>query len=293
MALAERLLVDADVSDRPRLFPRVAPRDGAAHHAPGCVPADARDLTRTFDRTALQDQVDDQPLQQPREAAPWLGPRHPHLLHAMGRTRHPRNLGMQMRLKLTRVEMAPRPLCRMIECGQRLAAVGTGPARRLVLQPDIDPLVPGLQLDARHVPGANLGIPKIVSNSLVSCICSSAGAFYQQDTSSAIRRRASSHPPGGPRRRPDASPGILATHGDPGRTYFFNISKRRRMDLGGCRRRPVRLPPCTAMPLLIGGVAVGLSAPRSYRRSPVVAVVWMPATSAPDRAGIQAEGRTL
>ena len=153
MALAERLLVDADVSDRPRRLPRVAPCDGAAHHAPGLVPADARDLTRAFDRTALQDQIDDQPLQQHCEAAPRLGPRHPHLLHAMGRTLHPRNLGMQVRLKLTRVEMAPRPLCRMIEGGHRLAAVGTGPARRLVLQPHVDPLVLGLQRDARHVPG--------------------------------------------------------------------------------------------------------------------------------------------
>ena len=88
-------------------------RTGSIH----AVPADARDLTRTFDRTALQDQIDDQPFQQPREAAPWLGPRHPHLLHAMGRTLHPRNLGMQVRLKLTRVEMASRALCRMIEGG--------------------------------------------------------------------------------------------------------------------------------------------------------------------------------
>ena len=117
MALAERLLVDAAVTDRPRLFPRVAPRDGAVHHAPGLVPADARDLTRTFDHPALQDQIDDQPFQQPREAAPWLGSRHPHLLHAMGRTLHPRNLGMQVRLKLTRGEMAPRALCRMVEGG--------------------------------------------------------------------------------------------------------------------------------------------------------------------------------
>ena len=70
-----------------------------------------------------------------------------------------------------------------------------------------------------------VGIPKIVSNSLVSCIRSSAGAFYQQDTSSAIRRRASPHPPGGPRRRPDESPGILATHGDPGRTHDELLSE--------------------------------------------------------------------
>ena len=67
-----------------------------------------------------------------------------------------------------------------------------------------------------------VGIPKIVSNSLVSCSRSSAGAVYQQDTSSAIRRRASPHPPGGPRRRPDESPGLLATHGDPGRTRLLD-----------------------------------------------------------------------
>ncbi len=31
------------------------------------------------------------------------------------------------------------------------------------------------------------------------------------------------HPPGGPRRRPDESPGILATHGDPGRTEEWRV----------------------------------------------------------------------
>ena len=115
MALAERLLVDADVGHRPRLFPGLAPCDRAAHDAPGFVPTDARNLARAFHRAALQDQIDNQPLHQQRETTPRFRPQHAHLLHAMRRTLHPRNLRVQVRLKLTRVEMPPRACLRMVE----------------------------------------------------------------------------------------------------------------------------------------------------------------------------------
>ena len=152
MALAERLLIDADVGDRPRLFPGLAPCDRAAHDAPGFIPTDARNLARAFHRAALQNQIDNQPLHQQRETTPRFGPRHAHLLHAMRRTLHPRNLRVQVRLKLTRVEMPPRACLGMVEARQHVAALRTRPSRRLVLQPQVDALVLGLQLDARHVP---------------------------------------------------------------------------------------------------------------------------------------------
>jgi hypothetical protein len=57
-----------------------------------------------------------------------------------------------MRLELARIEMAPRPLLGVIKGGQVRAAFWARPPRRIMLQPEVDAFVFGLQLDVRDVP---------------------------------------------------------------------------------------------------------------------------------------------
>jgi hypothetical protein len=80
-----------------------------------------RDAARAGDRAALQDEINQQPLEQERESTPHVDPRHAHLTHAVRRALHPRHQRKQECLVLTRVEVAPHPL---------LGVVVTGAARR-------------------------------------------------------------------------------------------------------------------------------------------------------------------
>ena len=93
-------------------------------------------------------------IQQHCEAAPQLGPRHPHLLHAMGRTLHPRNLGMQVRLKLTRVDdyaTSALPHDRRRAPSRRSRDRASASARAPEIRRPARPT--GFSVIARHVPG--------------------------------------------------------------------------------------------------------------------------------------------
>jgi len=59
---------------------------------------------------------------------------------------------MQMRLKLARVEMAPRPFLRMVEPRQQFAAVRTGPSQRIMFDPQIHALLLRVQLRPCDMP---------------------------------------------------------------------------------------------------------------------------------------------
>jgi hypothetical protein len=48
MALAERLLVEVEITHRARLFPRLPAHDRAAHDAPGFIPTDPRNRAGSF-----------------------------------------------------------------------------------------------------------------------------------------------------------------------------------------------------------------------------------------------------
>ena len=154
MALAEGLLLDADISDRLRHLAGLAAGDGARHDAPPFIPGDARDATRPDDRTALLDQINDQPLHQQREATPRLRPGHRHLPHAVRRAVDARHPGVQERLELAGIEMPPHPLLRVVVTRQRLRALRARPPGGVaMLRPQVDPLFARVQRHAVDRPG--------------------------------------------------------------------------------------------------------------------------------------------
>lgn len=89
---------------------------------------------------------------------------------------------MQVRLKLTRVEIALCPLLRMIESGQLRAARRTRPAGGLVLQPQVDSLLLGLQLHAGDVPRRRDAQNRLEQPRVLQQRCLRE-RLYQQDTS--------------------------------------------------------------------------------------------------------------
>jgi hypothetical protein len=220
MTFAKGFLVHPDVLHRSDRLPTLPADDRTLHDAPGLVPADRRDRARAFDRAALQDEVDNQPLHQQGEATASLRPRHPNLLDAMRGTLDARNLGMETGLKLAGVEMAPRPLLGVIKRGQLDAALGARPPRWIVLQPEVDALVVGLQFHTRDVPWR--GDPQNRFEQIRVLQPLLPEPLYQPDTSTI--NPPPSRPPTqvqGPRRRPHKSPGSLATHEDSGRAVLF------------------------------------------------------------------------
>jgi hypothetical protein len=208
MPFAKRLLVDADVADRAGHFSLLPTDDRPLHDAPGVIPTDGRNGAGALDGTALQDQVDHQPFHQQREATPRLRPRHPHLLHAMRRTPDPRNLCVQLRLELARVQMAPRPRLRMIERRQLDTTLRTGPACWIVLQPQLDALVVRLQFHPRDMPRRGDPENRFKQRRILHP-CSLLERLYLQDTPTSTRRRAGRPPQGA------ARAGGLTNHPDP------------------------------------------------------------------------------
>lgn len=73
-------------------------------------------------------------------------------LSACRRVRPPKIVPKVERLELARVQMPPRAGLRMVGAGEHRPAVRTRPPRRLVLQPHVDALLIGLQLDTRDAP---------------------------------------------------------------------------------------------------------------------------------------------
>ncbi len=101
--LAECLFVNAKISRGGRLLAFTAPAYRPLHDAPGFVPGNAHDATRSGQRGALGQNVDDQTLHQQGETPLGLGPGHVDLEDAMLGTVYSGNPSMQKRLELTRV----------------------------------------------------------------------------------------------------------------------------------------------------------------------------------------------
>src|SRR5262245_1698335 len=139
---------------------------------------------------------------------PRLRPGYAHLLDAMSRKLDARDLGVEVRFKLARVQMPPRPLLGMIESGQLGTAVRTRPSHRIVLQPQVDALRVDLQLNPSNVP--RRGDPQNrLEQFRVLQRRSPAERLYQQDTSTSTRRRAGRPSPAA------ARAGGLTNHPDP------------------------------------------------------------------------------
>jgi hypothetical protein len=143
---------------------------------------------------------------------------------------------METGLKLAGVEMAPRPLLGVIKRGQLDAALGARPPRWIVLQPQVDALVVGLQFHTRDVPWR--GDPQNRFEQIRVLQPLLPEPLYQPDTSTF--NPPPSRPPTqvqGPRRRPHKSPGSLATHEDSGRAIGLSayLSKPRMYGMFGGR----------------------------------------------------------
>jgi hypothetical protein len=132
------LLVDTDVADAAAALALEAALNGPLHHVPNLVPAHPQD-TRGAKHVRLVKHVDDEPLEHRREAAAGLGPRQTRRLHAMRGAFHSRRPGVEVRLELAAIEVAPGPLGRVVVASQLGAALRAWPPRALgVRGPHVD-----------------------------------------------------------------------------------------------------------------------------------------------------------
>ncbi len=99
---------------RTRLFsPCQATLDCTLHDAVDGIPAQAHQTSNRRGGGFLQP-VNDQRLKQCSEARIGFGPRHGCRHHAVLRAFHPRHIGLQDRLVLTRIQVAPATTARVV-----------------------------------------------------------------------------------------------------------------------------------------------------------------------------------
>ncbi len=105
MALADGLLIDADIAHRPALLAAAPTQNRSLHHAPSFILGNPGDAAGAGHCAALEDEVDDQgSMSSVKRCA--LPTRARGLAHAVGRTIDARHVRVQERLVLTRIRGA-------------------------------------------------------------------------------------------------------------------------------------------------------------------------------------------